>query len=192
MPRIVRKPLQIATAILLVVIALLIFWTSEPAEGAAATDCVDAGRKGGIRAWWAGDGLLVRAAGEPCAPVTLIAAVYTVPKSWDGDGFNASALPQRLHSHAVIRVVDSGLMEVPLHVPECGPWQWDVHRPPVVREVTTLAGHGDGLLRAGLRVGERCATPTPTPTSSPTPNPSQSPTPAPSPTVTARAFPYTP
>lgn len=126
-----------------------------------------------------------------CADVLL--SIYKVPDTWDGSGFNETAVPQQViaTAKATLKGTKKARLEVP--VPNCGNVQIDLYLPP---EITTVdrAGHGSQLIKGylwtpGAENGhpKQCQ-PSPSPTTpSPTPTtPSPAPT-SPSPTVTTPA-----
>jgi hypothetical protein len=132
----------------------------------------------------------VRARMPFCQPMQIDLSSYRVPATWDGTGWDATAVPQ-----VGYRTV-TGVLSLPgvavtlvVGVPSCGNVQTDLYVGPTL-DTVTAAGHGTALLDSALWAGPACATPTPTPPppapapTSPPPVPLSPTAPAPSATLT--------
>ncbi len=109
-----------------------------------------------------------------------------------GDGnFNASATGQILIKNRIAvlsREVTS--VTIPLDIPECGWFQWDVYSGEVQTKINFPGGHGSAIISGHVTSTSmpKCPEPTPTPSvtpsQTPTPTPSVTPSETPSPSVT--------
>lgn len=71
------------------------------------------------------------------------ASSYTIPQTWDGKGFNITAIPQSEFAYlATTLTADSAGVSIPLAVPSCGNYQIDLYTGTRQR---TVAQGGTGL-----------------------------------------------
>lgn len=135
-------------------------------------------------------------------PVVFSVSSYTVPSTWDGNGFDASASPQVEYAYVQV-VYPSGQhdpLPVPVLLPKCGAVQDDVYFGPEQKTVTYPQGTTNLVKGKIWRESASCPTPTPTPTGTPTPsprptihhNPPPFHTPTPSPSHPSSSQPTTP
>jgi hypothetical protein len=135
-----------------------------------------------------------------CADVLF--SVYTVPDTWSGKQFDATAIPQQIFGKTVVaHVKGTDRVTVTAPIPQCGAVQVDLYTPPEITEVTSLTGHNGHLVKGSifrwfangkpLPCVETTPTPTETATATPTPTPTETATatPTPTPTETATATP---
>jgi hypothetical protein len=115
-----------------------------------------------------------------CDDVSLNASVYLVPDTWDGEGFNHTAVPQHLvgagHAPDLVFPKDTPVgtkleADVTGYLPECSNYQVDLYTGDKLDEVGTK-GHGGAFITGGLVKGDlqsdECTEPTPTTTTVPT------------------------
>jgi len=137
-----------------------------------------------------GDGT-VRGKAPLCEPVDILLSIYKVPDTWDGSGFNGTAVPQHVIQTDRGTLAAGETLTLHVDLPACGNVQADLYYPPEITDVD-INGTGPRFIAGfiwsiGGPPGQpaECAPPTsPSPTSpSPTsPSPtSPSPT-SPSPT----------
>jgi LPXTG-motif cell wall-anchored protein len=99
--------------------------------------------------------------------VDLILSSYTVPDTWDKQGFNETAVPQFAFDHARGKLHSDETLQLTVALPPCGAYQIDLYFPPQIDEVT-IAGHGQQLLAGALKDTARdCSTPSNTDTTTP-------------------------
>ncbi|MGL4173105.1 MAG: hypothetical protein ACRCTR_03390 [Actinomycetota bacterium] len=119
-----------------------------------------------------------------CQEVTVNVSSYSLPKTYDGSGdFNASAAPQTLIANRTVTLNQATReLKVPVTLPECGWYQWDVYGGEVLTEVFYPEGHSKFIQGNIEKIkGYSCSTPTSTETS---PTTTASPTSTGTPTVT--------
>ena len=86
-----------------------------------------------------------------CGSVTILVSGYAVPATWDGKGFNSTAVPQHLvgTTKRIVLTNDVRTGEATADLPNCGNAQADGYTPPEI-VVVTSAGHGDQFITGGL------------------------------------------
>jgi hypothetical protein len=108
-----------------------------------------------------GGSIRVQPLGTLCTPVSLILASYAVPASWDGKGFDASAVPQHLAAYRTLALASAQSVDLSVDLP-CGPVQMDLFYPPLI-DVVGPHGHGKQLvwsrLWPGVPSGPSCGVP---------------------------------
>jgi len=134
----------------------------------------------------------VRGKAPLCEPVAILLSIYKVPDTWDGNGFNGTAVPQ--HVIQTDRGTLKGAETLTLHVdlPACGNVQADLYYPPEITDVD-INGTGPRFIAGFIwSIGGPPGQPAecvPPPSSSPpttspsSPPPSSPPTTSPSSTV---------
>ncbi|MGL5858162.1 MAG: hypothetical protein ACRC35_07130 [Angustibacter sp.] len=159
--------------------------TSAPSAVASSGTCQ-------VKVDRTGDGVKLELIGTGCYPTTLNVSTYQLPKTYDGSGkFNASAAPQDLvHNEVVTLSATQTMAIVPLTLPECGWFQWDVYTGDLVDPVLYPQGHGEGYIRGAIgNTGVECGTGTLSPTVTATESPTVSGTQTESPTETQTGYP---
>ncbi|MGF1646685.1 MAG: hypothetical protein ACFCVF_07185 [Kineosporiaceae bacterium] len=155
-------------------------------EDSPSAECIPADEARFDGRWnVAGPGLLsatLRGAAdsELCDDVALNASVYLVPDTWDGGGFNETAVPQTLvpEGHAPDLVFPTGTAvgteltaDVTAFLPECANYQVDLYTGAKLDEVGP-GGHGGAFITGGLVKGDLDAPECDEPTESPSTEPS--------------------
>jgi hypothetical protein len=165
---------------------------TDPATTPEPT-CVDGRRPGNLGAGIdpATGTAWVQAEGGPlCTPVAVVLTVYRVPDTWDGHGFNDTAVPQVALAHDRGTLAGTQRLTLAVPVPGCGNVQLDLYYPPPQNSVGVpgTAGFIAGRIAA---LGGRCR-PNPAPTTRPTTPASPSPTTATQPPTVVPAAPPPP
>ena len=86
-----------------------------------------------------------------CGSVTILVSGYAVPATWDGKGFNSTAVPQQLvgTTKRIVLTNDVRTGEATADLPNCGNAQADGYTPPEI-VVVTSDGHGSQFIAGGL------------------------------------------
>jgi len=83
----------------------------------------------------------VRGVKPLCDSVHLLLSIYEVPDTWDGQGFNDSAVPQDALAHDEGELSGDETLTLHVPVPACGNVQIDLYYPPKIEHVD-IGGHG--------------------------------------------------
>lgn len=141
--------------------ALLVLATATlsalPAHATTNTTCIDGSKPENIvKTWNSVNGITVSTKdGKPvCKDTTVFLTSYTMPDTWDGKGFNKTALPQtKFDSKSTTFKAGEKNASVALKVslPEdCKNAQIDLYYAPEIKQLTT-GGHGPQYLSHQLR-----------------------------------------
>jgi hypothetical protein len=126
-----------------------------------------------------------------CSAVTFNVGSYTIPETWDRNGWNPTALPQMEFDYAALTFPAGGTEAVTatVSVPACGPYQTDLYTGPRLTTLQWPSPMGENRITGTMRDQAACASSSPAPTtttpvatvpaaSSPTPASTQPSTPA--------------
>lgn len=168
------------------------------ADASNSSGCLDGSQFYNFRtSFTRGTGTITTADGRPlCADTKLVLESFTLPDTWNNQGFNQSAIPQYKFGVTALtfpagqsNVSKTATVPVPA---DCKNTQLDFYYPPAYETITGLTD--DDARYIGGRIFGRtqttCTVATPTPTPLPTPSPTAlpasvtpaPPTPTPSPT----------
>jgi LPXTG-motif cell wall-anchored protein len=184
------------------VLAYAVPATASSSGDSPAPQCVDGRDSGNLARYIDAEAgtAWVQGTAPLCAPVEVVLSIYRVPDTWDGHGFNGTAVPQSAIEHAHVMVSGSDKAWVTVDVPTCGNAQIDLYYPPEIDEID-INGTGERLLAGYIWSIDAenghpkdCAPPsssTPPPTSPSTPPTSTPPTSTP-PTSPSTTSPSTP
>ncbi len=106
---------------------------------------------------------------------------YLVPDTWDGNGFNSTAVPQTLFDTKTVLLTHTG-QDVTVALKGCGAEQVDLYVGDTIDQVGPNGHRGVFVGGRIFRTSDTCTTPSPSPT--PTPTPTGSPTPTPTVSIT--------
>src|SRR5215475_9087716 len=126
-----------------------------------------------------------------CEPVDIVFSIYKVPDTWDGAGFNGTAVPQHVLQTVKGTLHGEETLSLQVDLPACANVQADLYYPPEIPDID-INGTGPGLI-AGyiwqISPPSECKpeTTTPSPTQT-TPSPTET-SPSPVPTTTTIAPP---
>jgi hypothetical protein len=102
----------------------------------------------------------------------LVAQDFTVPSTWNGKGFNATASPEHLFDgHPVIMLKGTSTLTVHLTVPTCGPYEVVAAWGHQVQQVVTWPAGSNGFIAGRIYPGTTACSSSPS--SSPSASPSQ-------------------
>ncbi len=65
-----------------------------------------------------------------CSDVSIVLSIYKVPDTWNGTGFNETAVPQHVIEHATGKLHRKDTLSLHVQVPTCGNAQIDLYYPP--------------------------------------------------------------
>lgn len=149
----------------------------------SSTSCLDEKKASSyITKFTRGTGTISTKSGMPlCHSTNLVLESFSMPDTWDGKGFNKTAIPQTMFGSTDVTLPGAQAnVSKTLNVStpaNCKNTQLDFYFPPAYEDITTLTGD-DARYIGGMIFGKttsNCSTPSPTPT----PTPPASPTPTP-------------
>jgi len=80
-----------------------------------------------------------------CAPVDILFSIYKVPDTWDGDGFNGTAVPQHVLQTVKGTLQGEETLSLQVGLPACANVQADLYYPPEIPDID-INGTGPGLI----------------------------------------------
>jgi len=129
-----------------------------------APECVDASNKSNLVYTWAGNDTVTvsfKRAAPACADTTLYFSSYTMPSTWNGAGFNATASPQEVFDSTSVTFKADGtpvsqtlMVKLPS---KCNNVQVDLYYAPEIIKVTYPTGHGDQYIDHRLVNKQDCS-----------------------------------
>lgn len=136
-------------------ITSLITTASATATTGSASTCVDGTVRSNIKYVWDGHDTITVSTKDGkavCKDTTLFFSAYVMPDTWDGDGFNETAVPQTLHKSVSVtfkagEAKPSKKLVVPMPH-ECKNVQTDLYLAPEQTQVTWTDRIGDRLIAA--------------------------------------------
>lgn len=117
-----------------------------------------------------------------CADVAFNVSSYTIPETWDRNGWNPSALPQTEFDYAALTFPAGGTAPVSatVTVPACGPYQTDIYTGQRLTHLEWPSPMGEARITGTMRDQAACGQPS---TSATTPAPETSTAPVVTPTA---------
>jgi hypothetical protein len=120
--------------------------------------CVDATQRRNLRVEWHGSSKVkvhTKDHRMPCAETRVIFSVYVMPDTWDGKGFNETALPQKhiQSTRSVVLTDDEATFELD-PVNPCFNTQSDVYYAPQIDDLSWPEGHNQQFISARFRPAE--------------------------------------
>jgi hypothetical protein len=101
-----------------------------------------------------------------CTDVTFNVSSYTIPETWDRNGWNPSALPQTEFDYAALTFPAGGTAPVSatVTVPACGPFQTDIYTGQRLTHLEWPAPMGEARITGTMRDQAACSQPSPSAT----------------------------
>lgn len=152
------------------VIASTAVITAPSAHATTSTTCVDGSKSSNLKVTWKShSNVTIASVGNAplCADTTLYFSSYTVPDTYDGKGFNATAAPQTIFDSTSVVLKKGAVPAANLTITlpeECKHKQVDVYYGPEIKHVDAK-GHGAQFISGYVisKTLDKCEPVVPTP-----------------------------
>jgi len=139
---------RVAAALAIVGAGVLAYAVPVSATDRHAThECVNGAHRGNLNAHIdtaSGVGTVTGKAAL-CEPVDIVFSIYKVPDTWDGAGFNGTAVPQHVLQTVKGTLQGEETLSLQVDLPACANVQADLYYPPEIPDID-INGTGPGLI----------------------------------------------